>query len=166
MCGCRVHFFFPSLFPPSPLRVPYPLSMEEPTSGGTPPRVTRRGTSQGDHPPPQDFDRGWSSLRWKKSTAGVCFAQPPPPLRPLPPLPHLSLPAPLPITYLRACFVLPSHNFRVGSTTHHLDRFVGNRNECRCVHAPFPHPFPPEPLSSTACPRDIPTLALSFVLHC
>ena len=163
MCGCRVPFFFLpfSLLPLCDILIP----MEEPTSGGTPPRVTRRGTTQGDHPPPQDFDRGWSSLRLKKSTAGVCFAQPPPPPS-VRPLPHLSLPAPLPLTFLRACFVLPCHNSRVGTTTHHIERCLANRIECRCVHGPFPHPFPPEPISSTACPPDIPTLALSFVLHC
>ena len=113
MCVAVVCFFFFFLFPPSPLPLPYPPSMEEPTSAGTPPRVTRRGTSLGDNPPPQDFDRGWSSLRLKKSTAGVgvCFSLPPP--APPRPLPHLSLPAPLPLTLLRACFVLPCHNFRV-----------------------------------------------------
>jgi hypothetical protein len=82
LCGCRVHFIFPSLFDlPFCVCIPYPppLSMEDPTSDGTPPRVTRRGTSQGDHPPPQDFDRGWSSFRGKTSTAGVCMSPSPPP---------------------------------------------------------------------------------------
>ena len=34
------------------------------------PRVTRRRTTDGQQPPPDDFDKGWSNLRGRKSTAG------------------------------------------------------------------------------------------------
>jgi hypothetical protein len=107
--SCSFFFCFPFLvtpsIPPTPLRLAYPLAMEESRCEGTPPRVTRRGTSQGENPPPQDFDRGWSSLRGKKSTAGVFMG----PLPPLHRLPDLSLiPAPQCLTFLRLLYPLLS----------------------------------------------------------
>ena len=67
------------------------LSMQSPASEGSP-RVTRRRTTDGENPPPQEFDKGWSSLRGKKSTAGLSSFLSPVFTRPTPPhIPTLAL---------------------------------------------------------------------------
>ena len=40
------------------------------------PRVTRRRTTDGENPPPLEFDKGWSSFRGKKSSAGLSSSLP------------------------------------------------------------------------------------------
>jgi hypothetical protein len=45
--------------------------MESPGNEGTP-RVTRRRTAHGEKDPSQEFDKGWSCLRARKSVAGLC----------------------------------------------------------------------------------------------
>ena len=65
--------------------------MQSPASEGSP-RVTRRRTTDGENPPPQEFDKGWSSLRGKKSTAGLSSSLSPVFTRPTPPhIPTLGL---------------------------------------------------------------------------
>jgi hypothetical protein len=51
------------------------LSMESPAREDSP-RVTRRRTTDGDNPPPLEFDKGWSSFRGKKSSAGLFSSLP------------------------------------------------------------------------------------------
>jgi hypothetical protein len=51
------------------------LSMESPASEDSP-RVTRRRTTDGENPPPLEFDRGWSSFRGRKSSAGLSSSLP------------------------------------------------------------------------------------------
>ena len=83
--GCVCLFFFPlGLCLPLPLL----LCMEAPTSDDTP-SVTRRGTTHGDNAPPKEFDKGWSSLRRKNSTGGVCMTPPPIPSLSSTPSPHI-----------------------------------------------------------------------------
>ena len=49
--------------------------MESPAREDSP-RVTRRRTTDGDNPPPLEFDKGWSSFRGKKSSAGLSSSLP------------------------------------------------------------------------------------------
>jgi hypothetical protein len=51
------------------------LSMESPAREDSP-RVTRRRTTDGDNPPPLEFDKGWSSFRGKKLSAGLFSSLP------------------------------------------------------------------------------------------
>ena len=97
---------------PSPSLYSQPLlchpSMWQSVKDGIP-RVTRRRTTDGQQPPPDDFDKGWSNLRGRKSTAGCAS-----------PLLLTSHPAPflhrLSLTCLRclALLVIRRHGF--GST--------------------------------------------------
>ena len=87
---------------------PSPSPMWQSVKDGIP-RVTRRRTTDGQQPPPNDFDKGWSNLRGRKSTAGCAS-----------PLLLTSHPAPflhrLSLTCLRclALLVIRRHGF--GST--------------------------------------------------
>ncbi len=51
------------------------LSMPSPSREDSP-RVTRRRTTDGDNPPPQEFDKGWSSFRGKRPQAGFSSSLP------------------------------------------------------------------------------------------